>query len=90
MNTKDFIDKLNAEKFGSFKDWRIPTINELLSIVNYGLYDPPIDYVYFPYSITLCDFYLTSTAIVRSNTNWGIYYSDGKPHKKVLRVQYSK
>ncbi|MFH0729814.1 MAG: DUF1566 domain-containing protein [Pseudomonadota bacterium] len=46
-DTKDFIDALNAAKFGGFSDWRLPTAKELQSIVNYGKTDPAIDTTYF-------------------------------------------
>ncbi len=31
---KDYITKLNQQKFGNHEDWRLPTINELLSLLN--------------------------------------------------------
>jgi len=32
--SKHYIDRLNQEKFGGFEEWRLPTINELLSLLN--------------------------------------------------------
>jgi hypothetical protein len=31
-----------------YDDWRLPNINEIQSIVDYSLHDPPIDTTYFP------------------------------------------
>ncbi len=47
-NTEEFIKALNAEKFGGFSDWRLPTIKELDSVVNLGGYETSIDTEYFP------------------------------------------
>ena len=35
-------------EYGGHTDWRLPAYNELLSIVDYGRYDPAIDEKYFP------------------------------------------
>jgi|LGVE01.1.fsa_nt_gb hypothetical protein len=47
-DTEDFINALNSENFGGFSDWRLPTIHELMSIVDYETYSPTIDTLYFP------------------------------------------
>jgi hypothetical protein len=35
----DYIEKLNDKKFAGFDDWKIPTIDELMTISNIPLYD---------------------------------------------------
>jgi hypothetical protein len=47
-DTKDFIDALNAAQFGGYDDWRLPTLQELSSIINFGTYGPAIVSAYFP------------------------------------------
>jgi hypothetical protein len=37
-----WVAALNAANFAGHDDWRIPNVNELLSIVHYGDFDPPI------------------------------------------------
>jgi len=47
-DTEGFIQVLNNANFGGFSDWRLPTIKELVSIVNREVYDPAINTHYFP------------------------------------------
>ncbi len=49
-DTEDFINTLNSSAFGGHTDWRLPSANELLSIVDYGKCDPALDTVFFPYA----------------------------------------
>ena len=46
-NTQDYTAAVNAEKLCGFSDWRVPTTQELRSIVNYGVV-ASIDTNYFP------------------------------------------
>jgi len=45
-NTEAFIQKLNTDKFGGHTDWRLPTMKELLSLVDYKRSGPAIDLVF--------------------------------------------
>lgn len=49
-DTKDFIDALNSANFGGYSDWRLPSREELRSIVDYSVPPPgpTIDITYFP------------------------------------------
>ena len=45
----DFIKALNDAHYGGYSDWRMPTIKELIYIVNYSIFSgPTIDTGYFP------------------------------------------
>jgi hypothetical protein len=37
------VAKLNASRFGGYADWRLPTITELLTLVDYTRHNPAID-----------------------------------------------
>ena len=45
---KDYGNYMNAVAVCGIKDWRLPTINELRSIVNYNPSDEALDQSYFP------------------------------------------
>ncbi|MBJ6609677.1 MAG: DUF1566 domain-containing protein [Candidatus Thiothrix moscowensis] len=47
-NTKAYVDRVNAIGFCGAKDWRMPTVNELRSIVSRDRIDPTIDTTFFP------------------------------------------
>jgi len=43
-----FITEVNVSNFGGFSDWRLPTVKELVSILNRDTYWPAINTYFFP------------------------------------------
>jgi Protein of unknown function (DUF1566). len=43
------VDQLNQNSFGSYTDWRIPTIKELASIVHFSIDGITLNTSFFPY-----------------------------------------
>jgi hypothetical protein len=39
-DAQTYVDTLNAENYGGFSDWRVPTIKELYSLIDYRSTDP--------------------------------------------------
>jgi len=72
----DFIIALNSEKFGSFSDWRLPSRDELLSIVNHSRTDPTIDLQFFPNTVS-SHYWTYTTFTSRSTMAWCINFLDG-------------
>lgn len=56
---EDAISFINGRPFAGFKDWRLPNVIELLSIVNYGKFYPCIDEP--PFANTKTDYHWSST-----------------------------
>jgi chitinase len=86
-NTQDFIAEVNSQGLCNFRDWRLPTHNELLSILNFGQVSPPmIDADYFPNTtdtLTTPVLYWTQDSSADGFTNeqaqnaWAIDFASG-------------
>ncbi len=58
-----------------YNDWRLPTKKELLSISDYGTYDPSIDITAFPNTDSV--YWTSTTTAWNSSQAWYLYYLDG-------------
>lgn len=64
--------------FAGFTDWRVPNINELVSIVSYVLSNPAISEP--PFSNTVSSYYHSSTTLITITTqHWVLKFDIGKP-----------
>jgi hypothetical protein len=56
--------------------WRLPIIEELQTLLNYGTYNPAIDTTYFPNTVS--DKYWSATTSANSTTYaWNVNFNDG-------------
>lgn len=74
-NTLVYVQTVNQQALCGYKDWRLPTQEQLQSIVNYGRHDPAIDSNYFPY--TQSDAYWTSESLANSILVAGVNFNYG-------------
>ncbi len=66
----------DALKMGSFENWRIPTLSELLSIVDYTRYDPAI-LKEFKHVDTDTLYWSSSPYAGHADYFWGVEFEDG-------------
>lgn len=86
-DTEKFVAAVNVAGICGFNDWRLPTRDELLSIVmQNGIFSQaPYDPEYFPNTLTLGGYYLTATPRAKwdgvgldDNFIWSIYWDRGQ------------
>lgn len=93
-DTEDFINALNTENFGGYSNWRLPTREELRSIVDYGTsvdYGMSIDTTYFPNTVSFGYWSSTTKASYTIdawlvNFNYGYDGSSNKSSSTYMRA----
>lgn len=70
---------------GGFTDWRLPTIEELLSLVYKGAYDPAIDPV-FQNIVSLAYYWSSSEQKQRAGYVWVVYFEAGTDHYRKATI----
>jgi hypothetical protein len=75
-NTEAYMNRVNAAGWCGATDWRMPTVKELESIVNYGHIRPAIDTGYFPNAVS-SGVWSGSPYAGSSALAWGVYFGSG-------------
>jgi len=70
-----------------YSDWRLPTLIELISLVDFGRSNPAIDTTYFP-STPSNYFWSASLVTGSSNSGWPVYFGSGDLAGRVLSLTY--
>ena len=75
-NSVGFMDAVNASGLCGHNDWRLPSTDELHSIVDYGILDLSIDAIWFPN--TSSDSYWSASPYVANPANaWFVGFAHG-------------
>ena len=96
-----YINELNSNNFGGFSDWRVPTIFELFSLLDFERSTPKINSLYFnnSYSTYWSSTFCAKTAYTQpsawvidfsnGSTSWGIgnWYSGSTRHHGIRAVR---
>jgi len=87
MTWEDALDYCENLNINCFTGWRLPTIQELLSLVDYSTHNPAINLNYFP--DTIPDFYWSSTDYSKDKYNaWGVFFLYGNNYNDYKNLKY--
>ncbi len=77
-DTEKFTQDVNAlgTALCGARDWRMPTVNELEGIADFGRFSPAIDPTYFPNTLTATSFYWSDSPYGTSDSRY-VRFSDG-------------
>jgi hypothetical protein len=67
---------LSSVSYGGYDDWRVPSVIELASLVDYGVHDPAIDEVAFP-ATPAGGFWTSAAAVFPSDQAWEVDFQYG-------------
>jgi len=72
----DAISYCNDLTLGGYSDWRLPSKKELISIVDYGTYNPSIDTTYF-FNANASYYWSSTTVAGNSSFAWYVFFYSG-------------
>lgn len=79
-DTEKFMQDVNEQGLCGFNDWRMPNVNELLSIVDFGRALPAIDPDYFPNTQSADFWSATPRPTEGRDISWFVSFGDGLVH----------
>jgi Protein of unknown function (DUF1566) len=86
---QNHIAQLNSKNFGGISSWRLPTIQELLTIVNSGEIKPAADKTIF-YNCRSTMFWTSTCDAKNPNHNWVIDFENGMTYTRLINELYTE
>ncbi len=76
-DTMKYAEAVNAAGWCGYHDWRVPTVDELSTIVDYGRTLPAISTAYFPDIIMPAGFWSSTPSAAGPSYAWIVIFDDG-------------
>ncbi len=76
-DTQAFVAAVNSQSLCGASDWRLPSLNELRSIVHNGRIEPAIEQSYFPYTGKLAGYWSSSPYAYNGYYAWYFGFYSG-------------
>ena len=76
-NSMGYVNTVNSVALCGFTDWRIPTVDELQGIVDYGTSTPTINSTWFPNTSSPYPTWSSSPQVGKSKFAWRVNFSSG-------------
>lgn len=81
LNWQQALNAASNDEFGDLKDWHVPNIKELASIIEHQCVEPAINLSLFPDTLNE-NYWSSTTAIKQIDHAWAYQFSDGKNNIK--------
>lgn len=72
-----FIKALNHAAFGGYSDWRLPTLEEMATVVNQSCLLPTINTTYFPNTVS-SHYWSSNTLVFYTSSAWTVTFERGQ------------
>lgn len=76
-DTYAYVQAVNSQKLCGASDWRMPTVLELLGIVDSSNFAPSIDKGYFPNTPSSVLFWTSDPYVFNSSLGWSVLFLNG-------------
>lgn len=76
-DTLNYVAAVNASGWCGNKDWRLPTVDELRTIVDYSSFLPAVSVKYFPDIVMPAGFWTSTPSAAGASYAWIVIFDDG-------------